>query len=137
MTTPIDSPRDLRLAGTKPPVLCCPSLSPSALSYEDSYNILKYADRAKQIKTKVHGTYRQMYTHAQTFILCPKCIFHSIPLATLTCVQVVHNVSTVDYHMSCCKTVVEELQRKIAELKARLVEQGPLKSDFDKTEAAW
>ena len=28
-------------------------LSPSGLSYEDSYNTLKYADRAKQIKTKV------------------------------------------------------------------------------------
>ena len=27
--------------------------SPSGLSYEDTYNTLKYADRAKQIKTKV------------------------------------------------------------------------------------
>lgn len=29
------------------------SLSPSGLSYEDTYNTLRYADRAKQIKTKV------------------------------------------------------------------------------------
>ena len=28
-------------------------LSPSSLTYEDTYNTLKYADRAKQIKTKV------------------------------------------------------------------------------------
>ena len=34
------------------------------------------------------------------------------------------------------KTVVEELQREIAELKTRLAQQGPLKSQFDKTEAA-
>ena len=52
------------------------------------------------------------------------------------CVQVVRNVLTVDYHMSRYKTVVEELQREIAELKARLAQQGPLKSQFDKTEAA-
>ena len=68
--------------------------------------------------------------------LCPKCIFHSIPLASLTCVQVVRNVLTVDYHMSRYKTVVEELQREIAGLKTQLAQQGPLKSDFDKTEAA-
>ena len=29
------------------------NISPSGLSYEDTYNTLKYADRAKQIKTKV------------------------------------------------------------------------------------
>ena len=29
------------------------NVSPSALSYEDTYNTLKYADRAKQIKTTV------------------------------------------------------------------------------------
>jgi kinesin family protein 18/19 len=29
------------------------NVSPSGLSYEDTYNTLKYADRAKQIKTKV------------------------------------------------------------------------------------
>ena len=69
--------------------------------------------------------------------LCPKCIFDSIPLDPLMCVQVVRNVLTVDYHMSRYKTVVEELQREIAELKTRLAQQGPLKSDFDKTEAAW
>ena len=50
--------------------------------------------------------------------------------------QVVHNVLTVVYHMSRYKTVVEELQREIAELKTRLAQQGPLKSQFDKTEAA-
>jgi kinesin family protein 18/19 len=27
--------------------------SPSGLSYDDTYNTLKYADRAKQIKTKL------------------------------------------------------------------------------------
>lgn len=43
---------------------------------------------------------------------------------------------TVDYHMSRYKTVVEELQREITELKTRLAQQGPLKSEFDKTEAA-
>ena len=43
---------------------------------------------------------------------------------------------TVDYHMSRYKTVVEELQREITELKTRLAQQGPLKSQFDKTEAA-
>ena len=42
----------------------------------------------------------------------------------------------VDYHMSHYKTVVEKLQREIAELKTRLAQQGPLKSQFDKTEAA-
>ena len=42
------------------------------------------------------------------------------------CVQVVRNVLTVDYHMSRYKTVVEELQREIAELKTRLAQQGPL-----------
>ena len=52
------------------------------------------------------------------------------------CVQLVRNVLTVDYHMSRYKTVVEELQREIAELKTRLAQQGPLKSQFDKTEAA-
>ena len=36
-------------------------LSLSGLSYEDSYNTLKYADRAKQIKTKVQ-TDRQTHT---------------------------------------------------------------------------
>ena len=29
------------------------NVSPSGMSYEDTYNTLKYADRAKQIKTKV------------------------------------------------------------------------------------
>ena len=29
------------------------NISPSGMSYEDTYNTLKYADRAKQIKTKV------------------------------------------------------------------------------------
>ena len=29
------------------------NVSPSALSFEDTYNTLKYADRAKQIKTTV------------------------------------------------------------------------------------
>ena len=52
------------------------------------------------------------------------------------CVQVVRNVLTVVYHMSHYKTVVEELQREIAELKTRLAQQGPLKSQFDKAEAA-
>ena len=28
--------------------------SPSSLTYEDTYNTLKYADRAKQIKTPVY-----------------------------------------------------------------------------------
>ena len=43
-------------------------LSPSGLSYEDSYNTLKYADRAKQIKTKVQtdrqtdNTYTLLYS---------------------------------------------------------------------------
>ena len=62
-------------------------------------------------------------------------------LVTLQCPSpsppgVVRNVLTVDYHMSYYKTVVEELQREIAELKTRLAQQGPLKSQFDKTEAA-
>ena len=32
------------------------NISPSALCYEDTYNTLKYADRAKQIKTTVRIT---------------------------------------------------------------------------------
>ena len=69
-------------------------------------------------------------------VLCLVC--HSaVPLPLPSwCVQVVRNVLTVDYHMSRYKTVVEELQREIAELKTRLAQQGPLKSQFDKTEAA-
>ena len=62
---------------------------------------------------------------------------HILPLPIPPCcVQLVRNVLTVDYHMSRYKTVVEELQREIAELKTRLAQQGPLKSQFDKTEAA-
>ena len=61
---------------------------------------------------------------------------NSIPPSSFSCVQVVRNVLTVDYHMSRYKTVVEELQREITELKTRLAQQGPLKSEFDKTEAA-
>ena len=30
------------------------NVSPSGLNFDDTYNTLKYADRAKQIKTKVH-----------------------------------------------------------------------------------
>ena len=33
------------------------NISPSGLSFEDTYNTLKYADRAKQIKTKVRYMY--------------------------------------------------------------------------------
>ena len=58
------------------------------------------------------------------------------PLLPSWCVQVVRNVLTVDYHMSRYKTVVEELQREITELKTQLAQQRPLKSQFDKTEAA-
>ena len=49
--------------------------------------------------------------------------------------SLVRNLLTVDYHMFRYKTVVEELQREIAELKTQLAQQGPLKSQFDKTEA--
>ena len=71
-------------------------------------------------------------------VLCLAC--HSampLPLPSPSwCVPVVRNVLTVDYHLSRYKTVVEELQRAITELKTRLAQQGPLKSQFDKTEAA-
>ena len=67
-------------------------------------------------------------------MLCLVC--HSAVPSPSWCVQVVRNVLTVDYHMSRYKTVVEELQREIAELKTRLAQQRPLKSQFDKTEAA-
>lgn len=32
------------------------AVSPSSLTYEDTYNTLKYADRAKEIKLTVHAT---------------------------------------------------------------------------------
>ena len=125
------------------------------MSYEDSYNTLKYADKAKQIKTKVHtdrqtDRQRQTDAHTHTSIQPMTCVSHSFDLSCVLvcvrslslcsapswCVQVVRNVLTVDYHLSRYKTVVEELQREIAELKTRLAQQGPLKSQFDKTEAA-
>ena len=69
-----------------------------------------------------------------------QCLLSPLPFPShppcCCCVQLVRNVPTVDYHMSRYKTVVEELQREIAELKTRLAQQGPLKSQFDKTEAA-
>ena len=68
-------------------------------------------------------------------VLCLTCQTVSPPPPPW-CVQVVRNVLTVDYHMSRYKTVVEELQREIAELKTRLAQQGPLTSQFDKTETA-
>ena len=37
------------------------NVSPSGLSYEDTYNTLKYADRAKQIKTKVGHSHKSAF----------------------------------------------------------------------------
>ena len=77
------------------------------------------------------------YSTCHTIVLFSLTVTHSpSPSLPPCCVQLVRNVLTVDYHMSRYKTVVEELQREIAELKTRLAQQGPLKSQFDKTEAA-
>ena len=61
-------------------------------------------------------------------VLCLVC--HSaVPLPSC-CVQVVRNVLMVDYLMSRYKTVVEELQREITELKTQLPQQRPLRANL-------
>ena len=55
--------------------------SPSSLTYEDTYNTLKYADRAKQIKTKVQVYVKHIntctyiiYIHIYIYIYIYTCI---------------------------------------------------------------
>jgi len=72
------------------------AISPSATTYEDTHNTLKYANRAKNIKTKV------------TLFWC------------LLISKVVRNVVNVKYHISKYTDIIRELRNEVAELKSKL-----------------
>eukprot|EP00731_Ephydatia_muelleri_P038375 Em0737g1a len=61
------------------------NVSPSGLSYEDTYNTLKYASRAQQIKTTL-----------------------------------ARNVVNVDLHVTKYRSIIQDLQKEISELKQKL-----------------
>ena len=79
------------------------NVSPSGLSYEDTYNTLKYADRAKQIKTKVGGVV--VIETDQTSV--------DFELFFFTILQLVRNVLSVDFHVTKYKTIVIELTKEV------------------------
>jgi kinesin family protein 18/19 len=79
------------------------NVSPSSLSYEDTLNTLKYANRAKNIKTKVNNSNEIIVTK---FLL-----------------KVTRNVVNVNYHISKYTQIIAELRNEISELKARLQEK--------------
>ena len=82
------------------------NVSPSGLSYEDTYNTLKYADRAKQIKTKVGKIGFFLFF----FFLV---LGYRIMMLSLYA-QLVRNVVSVDFHVTKYKTIVIELTKEVS-----------------------
>ena len=62
--------------------------SPSDLSFEDTYNTLKYADRAKQIKAKVCD---------MTLYVCVVCTCMHSTIVMLTCTYVCTWVTNCEF----------------------------------------
>lgn len=81
------------------------NVSPSGLSYEDTYNTLKYADRAKQIKTKVGKI--------GFFLFFFLVLGYRIMMLSLYA-QLVRNVVSVDFHVTKYKTIVIELTKEVS-----------------------
>ena len=111
------------------------NISPSALCYEDTYNTLKYADRAKQIKTSVRcldilrsncclnhcldGASTTVWTVLEplsgqcldVWICCLDMLF-----GYWWCffVQLVRNVLQVDYHLVKYRGIIQDLRREVS-----------------------
>jgi len=77
------------------------NVSPSSMCYEDTHNTLKYANRAKNIKTTVTSR-------------------------NLTCMpnpgQVVRNVLNVNFHITKYTEIIEGLKQENLELKSKIRE---------------
>jgi hypothetical protein len=76
------------------------AISPSSSSYEDSYNTLKYADRAKSIKSNV--------------ILIFDLLNYSIYLLTAMFLKVKKNERSIQLHVTQYEKMISELRSALA-----------------------
>ena len=110
-------------------LIVCVYCSPSALTFDDTYNTLKYAKQIKSQERNLNFVHQHNIVHVNIFLPCSSTLLPSTS-------QLVRNVVSVDYHLSKYKEIVEDLQKEITHLKSKLASHGPIKGAFDTVEAA-
>ncbi|ELU16371.1 hypothetical protein CAPTEDRAFT_227783 [Capitella teleta] len=82
------------------------AVSPSSMTFDDTYNTLKYANRAKNIKANA----------SQMKIIFKQPNFYDFSLQF----QLKQNVMSVDFHISQYPKIVEKLKEEVLELREKL-----------------
>ena len=99
-------------------------ISPASICFEESKNTLKYADRAKHLKTKVCT-----YMFCCLCFCCCLCLhFCCLCFCCCLCVQLSSNILEVEHHVSEYNVIMKSLEGRVKELerqKRRGWREGP------------